>query len=206
MSKLSFSHQEKIHMKSAVEEGHLSWSEGYLSEIKRKLKRQHLRKQFDCCCYCNRDLIGEFSLVVDIEHILPKSIFPNHMFTQKNLSIACKRCNMNIKKADVSFLNIQIEDLPKRVFRSRYYKFVHPNLDNIEAHLNLEIIRLSRRKKIIKYVILKESSKGQFNYNYFKLQRLEVNAFDEAQDLAPRVEIEDVELASQFDDLENNLL
>ena len=160
MPKLRFTAQEKAHMKFAVEAGHQAWNEKYLKSIKAKLKKQHLIKQFDCCCYCNRDLKGEFSLVIDIEHILPKAIFVKYMFTQKNLSVACKRCNMNIKRADVSFLTVDAQNLPKKVFRSRLYKFIHPNLDNIEAHLNLEIVRLSRRKKIIKYVVLNHSSKG----------------------------------------------
>ena len=201
MPKLTFTDAEKGHMKSAVASGHEAWSEQYLSGIKKKLKEQHLTKQFNCCCYCSRDLKGEFKLVIDIEHILPKSIFTNHMFTPKNLSVACKRCNMNIKQADVSFLTVATEDLPNRVFRSQFYKFVHPNLDNIEAHLNLEIVRLSRRKKIIKYVVLNESSKGQFNYDYFKLKRLEENAFDEAQDLPSRAEVKNSELAHKFEEL-----
>ncbi|GGA77231.1 hypothetical protein GCM10011369_18870 [Neiella marina] len=125
-------------------------------------------------------------MVLDIEHIIPKSEFLKHMFTMKNLSVSCKRCNMLIKKNDLTFLDIPLHALPRRKFRSKYYKFIHPNLDNIEEHLELNIVRKGR-VRFIKYLVQNESKKGAFTYNYFRLRELELDAANQAQGRTKKV-------------------
>lgn len=204
MPKIHFTMKEKELMRMSVSEGHNSWGEGYLSDIKKKIKQENLRRQFNCCCYCSRSMQGEFNLVIDIEHILPKAQYTHHMFTSKNLSVSCKRCNMLLKNDDLGFLHEKYYPLPKRAFKSKYYKFVHPNIDSIESHINLEIVRVSRTKQIIKYVIVNSSSKGRFNYEYFDLSKLEINAFNEAQGIHTINPIDDIKLSDAYDQLVKN--
>jgi len=204
IAKLSFTENQKSVLKLSRKEGHKSWGHIRLNLIKAKIKDHHLIRQNESCCYCNRNIGGEFRMVLDIEHILPKSRFVTHMFTQRNLSISCKRCNMNIKKDDISFLAPPLAQLPNRIFRSRYYKFIHPNLDNYDSHLLMYHFQRGRTHRIIKYEIQNNSAKGKFNYEYFKLDRLERNSFDEAQGAPPRVEIKDPKISNLFSELKSN--
>tara|TARA_R110002012_G_scaffold41523_2_gene113507 strand:+ start:33173 stop:33808 length:636 start_codon:yes stop_codon:yes gene_type:complete len=206
MSGLTFTNDEIERIRLSVKEGHLSWSHDRLKGIKRRIKIKNLAKQFSCCCYCSRELKGEFAMVIDIEHIIPKSKLPKHMFSPKNLSVSCKRCNMEVKKACLEFLTQPLNTLPKRVFKSRFYRFIHPNLDNYDAHLKMHTERLGRKKRLLKYRIINGSSKGTFTYEYFKLKNLELSTFDEAQGATERVEISEPSIADAFDVLENSYL
>jgi hypothetical protein len=206
MARLAFTKDEIGRMRESILEGHLSWGHERLTNIKRRIKQKNLVKQLNCCCYCSRELTGEFAMVIDIEHIIPKSAVLRLMFSSKNISISCKRCNMKVKKADFSFLTQSFETLPKRVFRSRFYRFIHPNLDNYDAHLKMYSERLGRRKRMLKYQVINQSSKGAFTYEYFQLKNLELNSFDEAQGATERTEVSDPTVAQSFDELLNQYL
>lgn len=136
-------------------------------------------------------------MVIDIEHILPKSIYPKQMFKGKNLSVSCKRCNMNIKKSKVDFLDGIDANYTGKQLRSMHYKIIHPNLDKYDSHLLL-IAGQVGRKVMLKYSVVNGSAKGAFTYEYFKLDHLEKNSFDIAQGNQPRAEIENPELQETF--------
>ncbi|WP_419175839.1 HNH endonuclease [Desulfosediminicola sp.] len=196
--KVTFSIAEITEMRAARKKGHKSWdNNSKLKSVKKKIKDFCLTKNDDRCCYCGRNLHGEFSLVIDIEHILPKSLFLKHMFTIKNLSASCKRCNMLLKKNKVDFL-IKTSPIPKRLFRSKYYQFIHPNLDNYDSHLELLSVQ-SGRKRLIKYSVVNDSKKGSYTYDYFKLKVLELNSFDTAQGGKKRAEIANPLIAKKYE-------
>ncbi|BCN92774.1 hypothetical protein THMIRHAM_05590 [Thiomicrorhabdus immobilis] len=179
MAKIRFTPAEVNILRQASALGHKAgWTLSALTPIKRAIKSQKQRWQADICCYCQRDIHSEFNMVLDIEHIIPKHFSLRHMFTMKNLAVACKRCNMQIKNKGTSFLTTQ--NLPRSPFKSSYYKFVHPNLDRIEAHILREVSQ-SGRARIVKYRIPLQSAKGKFTYNYFKLKDFELDAADSAQ-------------------------
>ncbi|EGS6497340.1 HNH endonuclease [Vibrio parahaemolyticus] len=178
MPKISFTNAEISLMKSATQLGHTEWSNKNLAAIKAKIKHQKKQQTLQLCCYCQRDINSEFNFVLDIEHIIPKSSRLRHMFTMKNLSVSCKRCNMSIKGAKTDFLSIPIASLPRRAFKSRYYRFIHPNLDFpfkhlVRTHLQQGPIRL------IKYH--RYSDKGEYTYSYFRLHEFEVESANLAQ-------------------------
>jgi hypothetical protein len=167
---------------SAAEQGAIAvamatakpWEQAGVAEIRKRIKLFHLELNEHVCCYCQRDLKGEFNLVIDVEHVLPSSKFKPQTFEIWNLSASCKRCNMHIKKADVTFL----EETGSLLDPARY-KLAHPNFDIVEEHL----VRLAQqvgRARIVKYMI-KTAAKGQYTYDYFRLLELETNSYDEAQ-------------------------
>ena len=198
-NRASFSAVEKASMQAASLVGHTAWDRNpTLVTLKVKIKDFGLIKTEDRCCYCGRNIHGEFRMVIDIEHILPKSIFPKLMFNGKNLSASCKRCNMNIKKSKIDFLNGISDRHTGTLLRSRYYKIIHPNLDNYDSHILL-ISGQVGRKVMLKYSVVNGSDKGDYTYNYFKLDRLEKNNFDIAQGNKARVEIDNPELQEAFD-------
>ena len=103
------------------------WDDQGLALVKQKIKTQYRGLLGEQCCYCRKNIHGEFKMVLDIEHILPKSKYLQFSLSPFNLSVSCKKCNMNIKGEDISFLKDPIiaHDEPENVDN---YKFIHPKL------------------------------------------------------------------------------
>jgi len=150
------------------------WDHADVSGIRARIKDFHLALNEHVCCYCQRDLTGEFAMVIDVEHVLPSSKFKALIFKIWNLSASCKRCNLKIKQADVGFLEAFgcLND-------SARYKLAHPNFDDVEEHL-VRLMQQAGRTRIIKYMV-KTTTKGQYTFDYFRLKELETNSYDEAQ-------------------------
>lgn len=193
---MTLTEAEKIQLEELVH-SNISWGDPLLSLLKNKIKEEFL-SEVKQCCYCARSFHGEFKFVIDIEHILPKSLFKKQMLDLANLSIACKRCNMMIKRDRVDFLEGQLSEVADffknnkaendrekflknvgdKIFKdncllfekSEYYKFIHPNLDEYYSHLDIEEIR---KKGNIFKKYYPEDSKGSYTYEYFKLNELE---------------------------------
>ncbi|MRG45345.1 HNH endonuclease [Chitinophaga sp. SYP-B3965] len=173
---------EEIHLiEAAVKRGGDIWNDETLLDIKRKIKLYCLGLTTDQCCYCRTDFTAEFMMVIDIEHVLPKSIFGAFMFELFNLSVSCKRCNMNIKRERTDFL-LDVNQVHLQPQNAGQYFFSHPNLDNYFD--NIEYFFTARNdKKIIKYTPL--TDKGRFTYDFFKLNQKEVETLNEAQGVKP---------------------
>ena len=144
-------------------------------------------------------------MVLDIDHILPKSAFRHLMFTVYNLSVSCKRCNMNIKKDDLSFLSDinAVNDNPQD---TSLYKIIHPNFDDYFSHLNF-YTKTENQQKIIKYTVVANSTKGQFTFDYFKLEELEIDSYNKAQGIKEAEEVSEIirpEIAKRIEDLLKN--
>ncbi|MCW3104219.1 MAG: hypothetical protein JWO09_2659 [Bacteroidetes bacterium] len=166
-------------IETAIKAGGKIWDHEDLLEFKAKLKEYYRDQQGEQCCYCRKNSHGEFKMVLDIEHILPKSKFKHYMFHTYNLSISCKRCNMSIKNEDVSFVT-DMDVALKDGNNSNLYRFVHPNLDDYFSHLKY-FTKTVNQQKIIKYKVVADSSKGKFTYDYFKLSELEIDTINVAQ-------------------------
>lgn len=173
----NFSDDEKSLIETAMTEVR-PWESELVSVIKKRIKDFHLELNGKMCCYCYRDLTGEFSLVIDIEHILPKRHFSPLTFDIRNLSVACKRCNMKMKRDDLDFLNLPVDMAEFAI--STKYKIIHPNIDDKNAHLKRIALQCSDIR-IVKYVPIDNSEKGVFSYQYFNLRELEIDSFDAAQ-------------------------
>lgn len=154
------------------------WSAPCVDKLKKRIFAFHFERQRQLCCYCRCDLHGHTRIDVDIEHILPKRRFKAHMFDSWNLSVACKRCNMSIKRQDTRFLDERAT--PSNLQASEAYLFIHPNFDHSEEHLSRQAAQCDS-KRLIKYVIKNDSRKGAFTYDYFRLKELEIDSFDAAQ-------------------------
>jgi hypothetical protein len=175
---LIFNADDMANIAAATNAGGNVWSNNLLSDVKIKIKDHYIKNDLPSCCYCSRLFVDEFRMVIDIEHILPQSKYEDLRFQEQNLNIACKRCNMEIKKARLDFLNDQAT-IGTDYYRSRHYKFIHPNLDTYDEHLKI----ISGRNGNItfnKYIILSQT-KGKFTYEYFELKEFEINNLNQAQ-------------------------
>lgn len=181
------------------------WRDDSLDDIKKRLKTFLISKQEQRCCYCQRNIKGEFLFVLDIEHILPKSIFNHCIFDLSNLAVACKRCNMYIKKNRIDFFNPTHEknrQLKHRLFKSELYYFAHPNLDNSKEHLYYIMHDDSRCPlKYMKYYYM--TGKGRYTYEYFKLNEFEEYTLNKSQGIEDVINPDDeanLYLAALLDD------
>jgi uncharacterized protein (TIGR02646 family) len=132
---MNFNSTEKEIIQKYLSKEILDWSDDELKPIRDKIK--HTLKVFwqEQCCYCNRGMEDEFDMIIDIEHILPKSKFRDLTFNYMNLSLSCKRCNMKIKKEKIDFI---IDILTAKIdFTDKTnYKFIHPNFDVYKANMH----------------------------------------------------------------------
>lgn len=179
LNPFNFSNEDKLIIEECIKKGHNSWGETSLDNLKSRLKEHFKIKQKNVCCYCSRNIYGEFNMVLDIEHILPKHKYTNYMFSIENLALSCKRCNMNIKGKKTDFLVDSFSECTAP-FEKENYLFIHPNSDVFKDHLQY-IHKQHDDEIIVFYRVKNESKKGFFSYNYFKLEMLEINSFNKAQ-------------------------
>lgn len=166
----------------AKAEGGKIWYNKDLERLKRKIKDNFIFNDTSKCCYCSRLFVGEFRMVIDIEHVLPQQAFQSEMFNLLNLNVSCKRCNMEIKNDNIDFIQ-NIEAMGTDYYNPIHYKIIHPNLDNYENHLLLKTIR-SGDLIFIKYIKQNEL-KGKYTYDYFELEDLEIDTINQAQGIKP---------------------
>ncbi|SFD01084.1 HNH endonuclease [Collimonas sp. OK412] len=174
----AYTQQEQALIAQALAEAK-PWNAPCAAPLKTRIYAYHKDLQKEMCCYCLRNHIGEFKLVIDTEHILPKEKYRPHMFEIWNLSVSCKRCNMKVKGqridflADATFASVGTQD-------NSAYHFVHPNLDEVRQHLSRVALEVDG-ERLVSYVVKGNSAKGTFHVDYFRLRELEIATFDAAQ-------------------------
>jgi hypothetical protein len=149
-----------------------------LRSVKRRIQDFHLKRQGSTCCYCRTNLLGGGPFMTDREHVLPKSRFRSLTYTISNLSVSCKRCNLQFKKNRIDFV-VDHESVEAKHDQSDQYLFAHPNFD----YLDELIERLStqvNRKVAVTYKVSNQL-KAHFTYEYFNLKELEIDSFQESQ-------------------------
>ncbi|WP_156516966.1 HNH endonuclease [Delftia sp. GW456-R20] len=191
-----FSDEENILISEALKTAK-PWKYADAESIRKKIHSFHYDLTEQKCCYCQKNMLGEFKLDIDPEHILPSSKFKSLSYTIWNLSVACKRCNMMIKKARVDFINDQCTD---QKCRDHYY-FIHPSFDDFNTHLQRFAVE-SPGLRIVKYVV-RTPGKGRYTFDYFKLKDLEIGSFDIS--LGISIPNETSEAASSVRRLEDDL-
>lgn len=80
---------------------------------------------------------------------------------------------------------------------------IHPNFDIYDQHLNY-IFNIDNQKKVIKFIVVGESNKGKFTYDYFRLNELEIDTLNQAQGAKKKEELTDQidpEIKSQLESI-----
>jgi len=177
------------------------WKPGGTQEValvaaKEKIRDLHKVRQGDRCCYCRFPLHGGGHFIVDPEHVLPKSLdaYRPLSFSVWNLGIACKRCNMQYKRAKIDFV-IDKDDAAQFQI-SGNYRLIHPNFDLYKDHISITL-QMNDDTTLIKYTKMPGSEKGPYTYDYFNLREREVGTFDAAQGLEVPADLEDGALEAQ---------
>lgn len=153
--------------------GNLSFKEAFIKNYYRYTKQPR-------CCFCGQILEkdindeGEEYIIADIEHIFPKSLFPQFALHPKNLAPCCKECNQVIKR-DKFFKNNYMENF-KQVISGLglNYKKLHPlelwkNVKIIDDNLNISIQANSIIKEFFGFYHLEKRFKSLYHKVYNNL-------------------------------------
>lgn len=102
----------------------------------RKEVRDYYRAEQNFTCpYCGR-LREEFhGGQWDIDHIIPKSSYPEYLYTPQNLAVTCKDCNTNKSNKD-PLSSPLVNGSPYPLNKSEY-KIIHPHFDPYDEHIIL---------------------------------------------------------------------
>lgn len=189
LSELSFNAEEEAAIAAALLEPSpwdavLADHKEALKRVKSKIQALHLARHNQQCCYCRAVLQGGGYFMIDREHILPKSKFMPFTFSPWNLSVSCKRCNMQFKKDCIAFV-IDTENAGATDTGANY-RLIHPNFDVWEHHLCKTAVQISG-DILVKFTVLHGSIKGAYHFEYFSLKELEIDTFDRAQGIQNEV-------------------
>ncbi len=124
----NFTKQEKAIIKANFIT-HTDWDKPVFSPIKENIRNFLRGQQGNKCCYCKREL-EYFIKSVDIEHIIPKSLYSDFTFTSLNLALSCPRCNT--KKGDDNILRKPVVRYPKH---SKNISIIHAHFDDYSNHI-----------------------------------------------------------------------
>lgn len=177
-----FTNEDLQNIQVAQDAGGKIWDNDLVKDLKRRIKQHYRTNLEEVCCYCRRDLTDEFNMVIDIEHILPKSKYGELMFEIGNLNISCKRCNMEIKKEKDDFV-VDSTSIRINYTRPELYHFIHPNFEIYRDNMDYFRADISGTR-ITKF--FPKTEKGTYTYKYFQLDKLEINSFDKAQGITSK--------------------
>jgi len=102
------------------------------SYIHRSLSSYLLEKQSGYCCYCQERIFTKVNAAID--HILPRSFYPQFTFTFHNLALACVTCNG--LKSNENWYQLPFAELKYSKHRKAFQVF-HPKFHEFNEHVDM---------------------------------------------------------------------
>ena len=128
---------------------HSEWNrtEGPVVALRKSIRVHYLREQRYRCAYCRMEKKENHGLTWDVEHIIPKAVYPRFLYEPLNLAMVCKECN--IAKLDQEVLYRPLRAGLPLPDRSEDYKIVHPHFDIYSEHFEIIFVggRVSHRPR-----------------------------------------------------------
>ncbi|AOA58482.1 HNH endonuclease [Acinetobacter larvae] len=141
-----------------------------LAPLRLNLRNHYLAQQKNRCCYCKMLKQEKHGCTWDVEHIVPKALFPSFLFEKQNLSLSCKECND--EKSDKSVFSNHSYKYKKYPKESDKYSIIHPHFDKYSEHMR---ILQSPSGKIMHIPI---TNKGKTVFNHCNLLRFTMQFYD----------------------------
>ena len=116
---------------------------GLMADIRKHVKQHYLDEQGFRCAYCRMVKKERHGATWDVEHILPKSIFPQFLFEPENLAAACKECNSHKDACQVLASNSTNQK--QYPTNKNAYLIMHPHYDKFSDHFELTEVEGKRR-------------------------------------------------------------
>ncbi len=121
---------------------HNHWGIDSLLPIRKEARTHYRMEQKGICAYCKSPLSIHSASNCQVEHIVPKSLHIEFMFTPKNLCVVCADCN-EIKREQETLGEINETLLPLKSGKKRKkypsssnaFKIVHPHFDIYDDHI-----------------------------------------------------------------------
>lgn len=138
----SLSAEQHNEIKRLAIEQALHWSTSLgdhgalIGKFRAEVKHHYYHWQRRRCCYCSVELQNH-RITYDAEHILDKADYPEYMFDEGNLAVACKLCNQYKSNKAISSTGSRFTELSKN---THDYSIVHPHFDEWAEHLQFDII------------------------------------------------------------------
>lgn len=132
-----FSKDQKRHIKFFNNDpGHWNGNDQVRIALRSAIRRHYLGEQGYHCVYCYRLRQDYHGAAWDIDHIVPKSFYPQFTYEPLNLAIACKDCN--VAKASKAVFSEGV--LAQAVYpsASRNFLIIHPHFDNFCDHISVD--------------------------------------------------------------------
>jgi 5-methylcytosine-specific restriction endonuclease McrA len=141
---VSYSETEAAAIKAKIADPqftHKSWSSDDLMAIRSAIRDHYKNQQNGLCAYCRNPISIHDALNCHVEHIAPKSIYPDFIFEPKNLCVICSDCNAIKRNQEV--MSDEPNTIVNRKGRKHYprsstaFFIVHPHFDNWDEHLQI---------------------------------------------------------------------
>ena len=146
--------------------GAAAWEDKNLEVLRRRLKKARVAEQNRHCCFCRQTIPTDHGLSWTLDHVLPRSLYPQFCYELENLAACCHDCNGRKGSHDTLARGERRPPvrLPKR---SRAYTIVHPRFDRWEDHIML----------VADYLYVPRSAKGTETIGVCGLYRYAERAF-----------------------------
>lgn len=108
------------------------WSKSCLEVFKEHVKEYYDDVQNGRCAYC-RMKVSLATGYYHIEHIAPKSLYPQWMYEPLNLCLACPNCNSAKSAKDI----MSISDVDEIPIHSDAYLIINPHIDKYFEHIEI---------------------------------------------------------------------
>lgn len=109
-----------------------------LAPLRLNLRTHYLNEQNQRCCYCKMLKQEKHGLTWDVEHIVPKALFPLFLFEKYNLSLSCKECN-DAKSDKPVFVDEKYDYKNYPIDKSKY-SIIHPHFDKYSDHMEIRMM------------------------------------------------------------------
>lgn len=140
------------------------WELDEIDELKKEIRNFYRKEQKLKCAYCRNPISVVYPQNCHIEHIAPKSIYPQYIFEPQNLCVICVDCNLikrnqeTVNEVPNTIKKKKLKNYPKK---SDNFLIVHPHFDNYDDHIYI----------INGFYIDKASKKGNFTIGACLLNR-----------------------------------
>lgn len=110
-----------------------NWGDDDLLPL-RKFVRKHYRPlQKKVCYFCKNPLSRKSASNCQVEHLIPKSVHPQFMFTAKNLCLICCDCNESKGALPITKPSAKLLGYPRT---SKQFMIVHPHFDEYSKYIH----------------------------------------------------------------------
>jgi 5-methylcytosine-specific restriction endonuclease McrA len=106
-----------------------------LKKFRSQIRAHYISDQNLTCFYCKQYIFSPNGLHWQVEHILPKSLFPQFLFEPKNLIVICPDCNREKGNQNPHINGTKACTQKTYPSTSGRFKIVHPLFDTYSDHI-----------------------------------------------------------------------